>query len=176
MGRAFVFGDGINTDMLAPGHLSKLPPDELARHCLESIDPLFASSVSPGDVVVAGANFGQGSSREQAAISLKLLGVSAVVACSFARIFYRNAINVGLAAVILPEARAISAGDEVSVDFRIGAVYNRSTGTVSRFPLPPPEVLAILEAGGLIPLLERRFASPPGPKGASAVGPFVLRE
>ena len=92
-GRAWVFGDSVNTDVLAPGAYIKGPLEELARHCLESVDPDFAPKVQPGDVVVGGENFGMGSSREQAAIALKMLGVKAVLAKSFARIFYRNALN-----------------------------------------------------------------------------------
>uniref|UniRef100_UPI0025DD40CF LeuD/DmdB family oxidoreductase small subunit n=1 Tax=uncultured Caulobacter sp. TaxID=158749 RepID=UPI0025DD40CF len=125
MGRAFVFGDNIDTDLLAPGHAMKLEPREMARFCLEAVDPQFASVVRRGDIVVAGANFGMGSSREQAAISLKLLGVAAVFAQSFARIFYRNAINIGLPALVLPEAGEIAAGDEIGFDLEQGRADNR---------------------------------------------------
>ena len=101
-GRAWVLGDNIDTDVLAPGYALKLPPEELAQHCLEAVEPAFAKEVKAGDILVAGENFGMGSSREQAAISLKLLGISVILARSFARIFYRNAINIGLPAMFLP--------------------------------------------------------------------------
>ena len=107
MGRAFVFGDNVDTDLLAPGAYMKSSARELASHCLEALDPSFPSSVRQGDLVVAGANFGMGSSREQAAVSLKLLGVSAVLATSFARIFFRNAINLGVPAVVFRQAAEI---------------------------------------------------------------------
>lgn len=155
--RAFVFGDNIDTDVLAPGHLMKLPPDELARHCLEAVDPAFAASVRPGDVVFAGRNFGLGSSREQAAISLKILGVAAVFAPSFARIFYRNAINIGLPALTLDPSGFVATGDEVAVDFAAGVVENRTGRRTARFAPLPPDLQAIIDAGGLMPLLERRF-------------------
>ncbi|MEJ2436052.1 MAG: 3-isopropylmalate dehydratase small subunit, partial [Pseudolabrys sp.] len=136
-GRAFVFGDNIDTDVLAPGHLMKLTPDELARHCLEAVDPAFAGSVRPGDVVVAGRNFGLGSSREQAAISLKQLGVKALIAQSFARIFYRNAMNIGLIAITLPEARDIRAGDSIAVDAEHGTIENLTQQRIYRCaPVP----------------------------------------
>ncbi len=157
MGRAFVFGDGIDTDVLAPGAYIKLPAEALARHCLEAVDPAFAGTVQLGDVVVAGRNFGLGSSREQAAISLKVLGLSAVLAVSFSRIFYRNAINAGLLAISLPEARAITAGDEIDVDLYTGEVRNITQGERYFFDRPPPELMAILESGGLIPYLEKHL-------------------
>jgi 3-isopropylmalate dehydratase small subunit len=106
--RAWVFGDKIDTDVLAPGALMKLSPDALARHCLEAVRPAFAKEVRPGDLVIGGASFGIGSSREQAAQSLRLLGVKAVIAKSFARIFYRNAFNLGLPALICPSRRDFS--------------------------------------------------------------------
>lgn len=156
-GRAFVFGDDIDTDLLAPGHLMKLAPEALAAHCLEAIDSDFASSVRPGDVLVAGRNFGLGSSREQAAVSLKLLGVSAVIAVSFARIFYRNALNLGLPALSLPEAHEIAAGDELAVDPEAGRVDNRTQGRSYAVRSIPPHLMAMLRDGGLMPHLERRL-------------------
>ena len=115
-GRAWVFGDNVDTDVLAPGIYMKSPLSELAQHCLESVDPDFARNVAPGDIVVAGENFGMGSSREQAAQALIELGVAALVAKSFARIFYRNAINLGLPALVCPEADRIKAGDGLTLD------------------------------------------------------------
>jgi len=158
-GRAFVYGDSIDTDVLAPGHAMKLGPDGLARHCLEAIDPEFASNVRPGDLVFAGADFGIGSSREQAAISLKKLGVAAVFARSFARIFYRNAINIGLPALIFPHDGAVSAGDRISLDLAAGRVTNITTGKA--YPVSPmPEHLRnMIEAGGLMESLKARFGA-----------------
>jgi 3-isopropylmalate/(R)-2-methylmalate dehydratase small subunit len=158
MGRAFVFGDNIDTDLLAPGHAMKLKPQDMALFCLEAIDPEFASTVRPGDVVVAGRNFGMGSSREQAAISLKLLGVSAVFALSFARIFYRNAINAGLPVLILPQAGEIAAGDDIGFDLEQGVVANRTRGQDYAFQGLPPHLLALIHDGGLTAHLKRRFA------------------
>ncbi len=157
MGRAFVFGDNIDTDLLAPGHAMKLEPREMARFCLEAVDPQFASVVRRGDIVVAGANFGMGSSREQAAISLKLLGVAAVFAQSFARIFYRNAINIGLPALVLPEAGEIAAGDEIGFDLEQGRADNRTQGRAYAFQALPPHLLAVIRDGGLTEHLKRRF-------------------
>ena len=158
-GRAWVFGDGIDTDVLAPGFLMKLPPRELASHCLEAVDPAFAKQVQPGDVVVAGRNFGLGSSREQAAVSLKLLGVKAVLATSFARIFYRNALNLGLPALVFGQTGEISAGDRVSVDAAAGRVVNETTGKAYLVEPIPAHLMDIIEAGGLIAHLEQRFAA-----------------
>jgi len=157
-GRAFVFGDNIDTDLLAPGHAMKLDPAALARHCLEAIDPAFATTVRPGDVLVGGANFGLGSSREQAAVSLKLLGISAVIARSFARIFYRNAINLGLPALILPDAGAIRAGDLLRIDAAQGQVFNLTRNAVYPTSPMPPHLMAMIASGGLIPHLRQRLA------------------
>ena len=115
-GRAWVFGDNVDTDALAPGAYVKYGIDEIARHCLESIDPAFAANVRAGDVLVGGRNFGAGSSREQAAEALRHLGVAAVVAPSFAGIFYRNALNLGLLALVCPSAGRIRAGARVRID------------------------------------------------------------
>jgi 3-isopropylmalate/(R)-2-methylmalate dehydratase small subunit len=156
MGRAFVFGDAIDTDLLAPGHLMKLAPEALATHCLEAIAPTFAGSVRPGDVLVAGMNFGLGSSREQAVVSLKLLGVSAVLAASFARIFYRNAINLGLPVLHFPHADQIETGDTVVVDPEAGTVRNLTRAGSWTVPKLPPHLLAMIRDGGLIAHLEKK--------------------
>jgi 3-isopropylmalate/(R)-2-methylmalate dehydratase small subunit len=158
MGRAFVFGDNIDTDLLAPGHAMKLEPAAMARFCLEAIDPEFASTVRTGDVVIGGRNFGMGSSREQAAISLKLLGVSAVFALSFARIFYRNAINIGLPALVLPRAGEIAAGDELRFDLEQGQADNLTSGQNYSFQGLPPHLLELIRDGGLTGHLKKRFA------------------
>jgi 3-isopropylmalate/(R)-2-methylmalate dehydratase small subunit len=157
-GRAFVFGDSINTDALAPGSYMKHPIATIASHCLESVDPSFASTVRPGDVVVAGKGFGIGSSREQAAEALKHLGVAAVLARSFGGIFYRNALNLGLPVLVCEDVERISAGDLILVDAATGVIDNRTRGiSLSAVPLPP-FLLAMIADGGLVPHLEKRFA------------------
>jgi 3-isopropylmalate/(R)-2-methylmalate dehydratase small subunit len=150
-GRAFTFGDGISTDHIAPGRLfhlrSNLP--ELAKHVLEDVRPEFASQVRPGDVVVGGNNFGQGSSREHAPTIMKIAGVSAVLAKSFPRIFYRNCINVGLPAIML-DTDSIQEGDELEISLQEGTIRNHTKGETYTFP-PLPAVMAnILADGGLV--------------------------
>ena len=157
-GRAWVYGDRIDTDILAPGWAMKLDPDALAGHCLKAIDPEFADTVQPGDVVIGGQDFGIGSSREQAAISLKQLGVAAVMAKSFARIFFRNAINIGLPAIILPEHAAFSNADAVRFDLAAGTVSNVTTGTEYQVAPMPDHLRAMIEAGGLMPTLQQSFS------------------
>ncbi len=159
-GRAWVFGDNVDTDNLAPGRYMKGPVEAAAPHCLETLDPEFASQVTPGDFVIAGGNFGLGSSREQAAQVLRILGVSAVIAKSFGGIFYRNAFNLGLLAVLCPETGRIKGQDRLDLDAKAGVLSNLSTG--ERYtcePVPGP-LLALIADGGLIPHLERRFKSP----------------
>jgi 3-isopropylmalate/(R)-2-methylmalate dehydratase small subunit len=158
-GRAFVFGDNIDTDVLAPGSLMKLAPEALAKHCLEAVAPTFAATVRPGDLVVAGANFGMGSSREQAAVSLKLLGVRAVLATSFARIFWRNAINLGLPALVFPDALSVLDGDRLNVDAAAGRVENLTQGRTHTIQALPPHLMEMIAAGGLIPHLKRRLGA-----------------
>jgi len=151
-GRAWKYGDDVNTDVIYPGKYTYTisSPAEMAQHALEDLDPAFAREVKRGDVVVAGKNFGCGSSREQAATCLKYAGVGAVVAKSFARIFFRNAINQGLALVECREGvDAIEQGDEVEIDFSSGIL--RCGGREFSFPPLPAEVIGIVEAGGLIP-------------------------
>lgn len=157
-GRAWRFGDNIDTDVLSPGIYMKLPVEELAKHCLEAVDPAFAGGVRSGDIVVAGENFGLGSSREQAPQVLKLLGVGAVLAKSFARIFYRNAFNLGLPALFFPEADEISAGDRLEVDLASGQVKNATTGKTYSVEPIPPHLLDMVLAGGLMPHLKARLA------------------
>lgn len=156
-GRAFVMGDGVSTDALAPGHCLKLSPAALAKHCLESLRPGFSQEVRPGDFIVAGKNFGQGSSREQAVASLRVLGVSAVICASFARIFFRNAINLGLPPITFDPSGKISDQDELELDLETGMLRNHTT--VHQFSVRPfPDHLqAILRAGGLLPSLEGKL-------------------
>lgn len=158
-GRAWVFGDDIDTDVLAPGAYLKLPVEEAARHCLEAVAPRFAQQVLPGDIVVAGDNFGMGSSREQAAQALKFLGVSAILARGFARIFYRNAINLGLPALFFPDAGEITAQDRLEVDLLQSEVRNLTTRKSYCVEPVPHHLLELLQDGGLIPhLLKKRTA------------------
>jgi 3-isopropylmalate/(R)-2-methylmalate dehydratase small subunit len=158
-GRAFVYGDGINTDMLAPGIYMKHPIATIAEHCLESVDPDFARTVGAGDVVVAGQGFGIGSSREQAAEALKHLGVAAVLARSYGGIFYRNALNFGLPVLVCADVDRIATGDLISVDAASGVVHNKTRGaTLAASPLPQ-FLLDMISDGGLVPHLEKRFAA-----------------
>jgi len=156
-GRAFVFGDNVDTDMLAPGLYMKFAIDEVARHCLEAVDPAFAKTVRAGDFVVGGDNFGMGSSREQAAQALRHLGVAAVIAKSFAGLFFRNAVNLGLCPIVCAQAGTISAGDVLAVDPANGTVDNRTTGARLACEKLPPHLMAMLADGGLIPHLEKKL-------------------
>lgn len=158
-GKAWVFGDKVDTDLLAPGYAMKKGPAELAKHTLEAIDPDFASHVRSGDLVFAGADFGIGSSREQAAISLKTLGVGAVFAKSFARIFYRNCINIGLPAVIFDAAGKVQPGDRLSLDLAAGRLENLTTGQSFAVPAIPPHLMTMIDQGGLMASLKQRFGS-----------------
>ena len=157
-GRVWRCGDNLDTDALAPGQYMKYGIEEIARHCLESLQPEFASQVRAGDVVVAGRNCGTGSSREQAPQALKHLGVAALVAKSFAGLFYRNAINLGLPAVVCAQADRIQAGDRISVDARAGLIHNHTRGEQLRCEAIPAHLLQLLDDGGLLPHLERRLA------------------
>lgn len=157
-GRVWKYGDNVNTDVIFPGKYtySILEPEEMARHALEDLDPGFAKKVKPGDVIVAGRNFGCGSSREQAATCLKYAGVQAVVAKSFARIFFRNAINQGLPVLQSEEAvDSIEDGGEIEIDFDRGSIKT-ARGDFS-FPAFPESVMGILEAGGLIPYTKKKL-------------------
>jgi len=146
----------VDTDQLAPGHTMKFGVDVIARHCLERVRPGFAAQVRPGDVVVAGANFGVGSSREQAASVLVHLGVAAVVAPSYAGLFFRNAFNVGLLLLTCPKALRIEDGEAITFDAREGCIV-RSDGEVLRCEPIPPFLLEMVDAGGLLPQLRRRL-------------------
>ena len=155
-GRAFKFGDSISTDHIIPGryaHLRSNPP-ELAKHVLEDADPTFAARVKPGDFVVAGNNFGLGSSREHAALVIKMAGVSAVLAKSVARIFFRNAINLGLP-VLICDIDKINDGDELEIDLTAGTVRDITNGKELEFNKIPAVMLAILNCGGLTPYIKK---------------------
>jgi 3-isopropylmalate/(R)-2-methylmalate dehydratase small subunit len=157
-GKAFAYGDNVDTDVIIPArYLNTTDPAELASHCMEDLDPSFAASVRPGDVIVSGRNFGCGSSREHAPIAIKASGVSCVVASSFARIFYRNAINIGLPILELPEAGALAKkGDEIRIDLESGKVENLTTGKSAQARGFPPFMREIIAAGGLIGYVRAR--------------------
>ena len=155
--KAWVFGDDVDTDVIAPGKYMKYGIDEIAKHCLEAVDPAFALSVKPGDVVVAGRNFGAGSSREQAPAALKHLGVTALVAESFAGLFYRNALNLGLPAVACAQAKRIRPGDAVKVDPERGVIEDLTTSEKLACEAIPPHLMQMVRDGGLLEHLEKRL-------------------
>ena len=154
--RAWKLGADVDTDALAPGAWMQHGVDVIARHCLESLRPDFAAGVRPGDIVVAGSNFGIGSSREQAAAALRHLGVAAVIAPSYAGLFFRNAFNLGLLLLTCPGCDVIHEGEKIAFDARSGTV-TRQHGEVLRADPIPPFLLDLVEAGGLLPQLQRRF-------------------
>jgi 3-isopropylmalate/(R)-2-methylmalate dehydratase small subunit len=155
-GRAYKFGDNVSTDLIAPGRLmhlrSNLP--EMAKHVLEDADPEFPKKVKPGDFVIGGGNFGCGSSREHAPTIIKLAGVRAVLAKTFARIFFRNCINIGLPAIVC-DTDGISEGDELSLDMAAGIVRNVTRGKEIRFSPIPESMRKVLDAGGLVAFIEK---------------------
>ena len=158
-GRVWKYGDNIDTDAIVPArHLNVSDPQELAAHCMEDWDPSFAKEVKAGDIIVAGANFGCGSSREHAPVAIKASGISCVIAATFARIFFRNAINIGLPILECPEAAAaIQPGETVDVDLASGTIHRVATGEVFQSTAYPPFMLELINAGGLIEYTRRRL-------------------
>ena len=156
--KIYKYGDNVDTDVIIPARYLNAPDEKsLASHCMEDIDASFASTVEAGDIVVGGGNFGCGSSREHAPLALKASGVKCVIAKSFARIFYRNAINIGFPILECPQAAdGISAGDRVSVDFQSGAIVNQTTGQTFQAAHFPAFVNGIIENGGLLNSLKAR--------------------
>ncbi len=157
--RCWVYGDDVNTDVIFPGKYTYTltAPDELAAHALEDLDPAFAQGVRAGDVIVAGRNWGCGSSREQAVTALKAAGVAAIIAASFSRIYFRNCINQGLLPIVCPELhRLVRTGDAIGIDRAAGQIV-LADGRAFAIPPLSPSVQAILDAGGLLPMLQRRF-------------------
>jgi len=156
-GRVWKFGDDVNTDLIIPGrYLSSYDPAHLAKHAMEGANKDFANRVVKGDIIVAGRNFGCGSSREQAVTALKHAGVSAVLAKSFARIYYRNSINLGLPAYVSEDACSVlDEGDVVTIDSGSGTFSSRDGKKLGKFSPAPEHVRAILEAGGLVAHLKR---------------------
>jgi len=158
-GKAVKFGDNVDTDVIIPGkYLVLIDPKELAQHAMEGLDSAFTKKVKDGVILVAGKNFGCGSSREQAPLALKYAGVKCVIADFFARIFYRNAINIGLPVVECKGiSRKVEAGDMLSVDLKTGTVKNESKGITLSATQLPPFILEILSDGGLIENLRKRM-------------------
>ena len=156
--KIYQYGDNVDTDVIIPARYLNAPDEKsLASHCMEDIDQSFASTVEPGDIVVGGSNFGCGSSREHAPLAIKACGVKCVIAKSFARIFYRNAINIGFPIMECPQAvDGISPGDQVSVDFQSGIIRNETTGAQFQAAPFPEFVNGIIEHGGLLTSLKAR--------------------
>jgi 3-isopropylmalate/(R)-2-methylmalate dehydratase small subunit len=156
--RCWVYGDNINTDVIFPGRYTYTvtASEDIAAHALEDLDPAFATNVRPGDVIVAGRNWGCGSSREQAVTALKYAGVQAIIAASFSRIYFRNCINQGLLPIVCAGlVERVATGDLIELDREAGLIHAGD----ARFTIPTlsPSVQAILDAGGLVPMLQRRF-------------------
>lgn len=151
-GRVFKYGDNVDTDVIIPArYLNNTDPKDLAAHCMEDIDKDFVSKVNEGDIIVANKNFGCGSSREHAPIAIKAAGVSCVIAETFARIFYRNAINIGLPIIECPEAaREINSGDVVNIDFDSGIITDETTGKKYHGQAFPEFMQKIIDLGGLV--------------------------
>ncbi|MDR0946288.1 MAG: 3-isopropylmalate dehydratase small subunit [Ruminococcus sp.] len=150
-GTAYKIGDNIDTDVIIPARFLNLTrPEDLAPHCMEDIDRHFNGKINPGDIIAAGKNFGCGSSREHAPIAIKAAGIAAVCAVSFARIFYRNAINTGLPILEFPEANTIDDGDELRIDFQKGIVHNITQRVTYQAKPYPPDIEKIIKAGGLL--------------------------
>lgn len=158
MSKIYVYGDNVDTDVIiAARYLNDPDERNLAAHCMEDIDPDFSSTVEAGDIIVGGANFGCGSSREHAPLAIKASGVKCVIAASFARIFYRNAINIGFPIMECPEAAAeIKPGDQVSVDFQTGKILDETTGRTFQAAPFPEFIDGIIENGGLMNSLKAR--------------------
>ncbi len=157
-GSIWIFGDDVDTDAIIPArYLNTSDPQELAKHCMEDADPEFPGKVRPGDILVAGKNFGCGSSREHAPIAIKAAGVSCVIAVSFARIFYRNAFNMGLPILECPEAvREAGQGDTFSVCLETGEIHNVTRGRSYQAAPVPPFMIELLQSGGLMGYVKKR--------------------
>jgi 3-isopropylmalate/(R)-2-methylmalate dehydratase small subunit len=157
-GRTWKYGDDIDTDLIIPArHLVTSDPEELAKHCMEDADPSFAELVRPGDIIVAGDNFGCGSSREHAPIAIRAAGVSCVIAKNFARIFYRNAFNIGLPILECPDTDKIRTGDRLKVDMERGEIFDLETGAIFKASPIPPFMQELIADGGLIDHLAKEL-------------------
>jgi 3-isopropylmalate/(R)-2-methylmalate dehydratase small subunit len=160
-GKAIKYGNNVDTDVIIPArYLNTTDPQELAVHCMEDLDPGFKDKVQPGDIMVAGTNFGCGSSREHAPIAIKASGISCIIAETFARIFYRNAINIGLPIMECPEAaREIQEGDRVAVDLTTGIITNLTTGRTFKAAPFPQFMQELINAGGLVEYVKERMGA-----------------
>jgi 3-isopropylmalate/(R)-2-methylmalate dehydratase small subunit len=158
-GQAWTFGANVDTDVIIPvRYLTSIDPVELGKHCLEGLDPEFAQKVRPGDIIVAAENFGCGSSREHAPVAIKGAGVSCVIAATFARIFFRNALNIGLPIIESPAAvQRIEAGDRLEVDVAAGRIINHTKGETYEAAPFPPFVQELIALGGLVPYVAQRL-------------------
>ena len=158
-GKAFVYGANIDTDQIYPGRFLDLTePDQIGKHALEGADPNFVKEVQPGDLIVASTNFGCGSSREHAAITLKSAGVGAILADSFGRIFYRNVINLGVPLIVCPGiSKIVKRGDILTVDMTTGKVLNETTGASAEAQPLSEYVMTILESGGIKPMIKKQY-------------------
>ena len=158
-GKAFVFGANIDTDQIYPGrYLELTDAHEVAKHTMEGIDPGFVKEFQPGDIVVASTNFGCGSSREHAAVALKAVGVGAILADSFGRIFYRNAVNLGIPLLVCPHiCDWVRKGDRLNINFESGLITNETTGATAQAQPLSDYVLKILESGGIKPLIKKQY-------------------
>ena len=156
-GRALKYGSNINTDIISPPAYMELAMEEAAKHAMSPVDPDFASTVRPGDILVAENNLGSGSSRETAPLTLSILGIRTIIAKSYARIFYRNCINLGILAIECPDTAKISKFDELEVDTREGSILNKTTG--ERYPCDkiPPHILELVAFGGLVESLKQKL-------------------
>ena len=154
-GNAFCFGNNINTDIISPPQYMELTAEDAAKYAMSAVDPDFASSVKPGDLIVAGNNFGSGSSRELAPLSLRHLQIGAIVAKDFARIFYRNAINLGLPVVECADTDKIDKGDQLEIDFVNGTLRNLTKNETYTCSTLPPHILSLVQEGGLIASLKK---------------------
>jgi 3-isopropylmalate/(R)-2-methylmalate dehydratase small subunit len=157
-GKALKFGDNINTDIISPPQYMELSIAEAAKYAMGGVDPKFADRVSKGDILVAGVNFGSGSSRETSPLTLRYLGVGAIVAKFFARIFYRNAINIGLPVVECHDVDRIRESDVIEIDFEHGRITNATTGELYQCSAIPSHILELIRDGGLVPYLKKHSA------------------
>ena len=158
-GSAWVFGDEMNTDNMAPGRYFKESMEAMAQHCMEAVDPEFAGNVKPGDIIVGGTNFGVGSAREQAPMAFEYLGVGAILAKSFSRIFYRNAINFGIPLLLFPQADEIAAGQLLEVNPVEGIIRNATSGSTYKVEGIPEHLMHMINSGGLMPWLKQKYAA-----------------
>ena len=158
-GRVWKYGDNINTDIISPGQYMSFPVEKQAEHAMEAIDPGFSKKVQRGDILVAGNNFGSGSSRETAQMVLKYHQIGAVVATSFARIFYRNSINVGLPVVEMSDTSLINEGDEIEIDLFAGKIINHTQKAEYKGTKLPEHLIEMVELGGLEPYLAKKLAT-----------------